>query len=41
MHTLTHTNAPTARPQVLLDVARSVEHMHERKLLHCDIKVWA
>ncbi|KIZ07069.1 Proto-oncogene tyrosine-protein kinase LCK [Monoraphidium neglectum] len=25
--------------RVLLEVSRSVEHMHERKLLHCDIKM--
>lgn len=25
--------------QVLLEVARSVEYLHERKLLHCDLKV--
>jgi len=32
-----HIHAPT--PQVLLEIARSVEYLHERKLLHCDLKV--
>ncbi len=26
-------------PKVLLEVARSVQYLHERRLLHCDLKL--
>lgn len=38
--TQAHAFAPAPlTPQVLLEVARSVDYLHERKLLHCDLKV--
>lgn len=38
-HNTHHTQHTHTQPQVLLDVAYSMDYLHERKLLHCDLKV--